>query len=301
MKVGFIISVYNKIDDLVAHLEMFKYYPFKHEVIVVYMHDLPPSYKEEVDKYHAFQINGYGHYIGPLLSAVAGVKKAAELGLDYVVYRNADDWLFNYDWEWDNFNKLKDNDYWCAGYNWLNVGVDYDITLNQVYFKVSEFIKTADDAEAYFKRSPKGYLCEYKLPRWVKRTCTDMGKQFYRLPGREQEPGIGWERKDLYNAFVGKGVHVPVGFWERLEENNRFFNRKWQLIGSHDVGARLNYWRKIRSEVAYGRQIEKDKHFARFMEAARTGKPWNLPEKPETRGEPSHEGKKPKIFSHKIF
>ena len=43
MKIGFIISVYNKIDDLVAHLEMFKYYPFEHEVIVVCMMDLPPD------------------------------------------------------------------------------------------------------------------------------------------------------------------------------------------------------------------------------------------------------------------
>lgn len=283
-----------------GHLEMFKYYPFKHEIIIIHTMDLPPEYHKEVYQYNAQQIDGYGHYIGPLLSAVAGVQKAHELGLDYAVYRNADDWLFNYDFEWENFEKMRSEGYLCGGYNWLNVGTYYDITLNQVYFNVPAFNTTAEDAKAYFIRSPQGYLCEYKLPRWVKRTCKDMDKQFYRLPGREQEPGIGWERKDIYKAFAAKKLKIPVGFWERLENNNRFFNFKWQMIGSHDVGARLNYWRKIRNHVTYGKQIEKDHHFARFMDCARTGKSWNLETKPD-RPRPIQSDKKPKIFNRKIF
>lgn len=301
MKVGFLLSVYNKIDDLMAHLEMFKYYPFEHEIIIVHMMDLPPSYMEEIAKYHVVQIEGYGHYIGPLLSAVAGVRKAYELGLDYVVYRNADDWLFNYDFEQQNFERMKNEGYLCGGYNWLNVGTFHDITLNQLYFHAPSFYKTSFDAESYFKRSPRDFLCEYKMARWLKRTCNHLDRQFYRLPGREQEPGVGWERKDIYNAFLSKHMQIPVGYWERLENNNRFFNYKWQMIGSHDVVARSNYWRKIRSVVKYGKKIEKDKHFIRFLDAARNGTQWNIPSDEKAPPPLPKPDKEPKLFSRKIF
>lgn len=299
MRIGFIISCHNKFDDLVAHLDIFKYYPFDHEVIVVCTMDPPEFYKEAIDKFHNVRIEGYGHYIGPLLSAVAGVREANKLGLDYAVYRNADDWLFNYKWEEQNFKLLAEKGYLCAGYNWLNVGTYHDITLNQLYFHIPSFYATADDAEAYFKRSTPGYLCEYKMPRWVKKTCHKLEQQFYRLPGREQEPGIGWERKDIPSAFLSRGMKPPMGFWERLENNNRFFNAEWQMIGSHDVVSRLLYWRKIRGDVPYAKQIEKDHHFARFMEAARNRKSWNLPGKPDPT--PIASDKTPKLISRRIF
>jgi len=301
MKIGFILSVYNKLDDLMAHLEIFKYYPFEHEIIIVTMMDPPEDYQKEIDKYPNVRINGYGHYIGPLLSAVAGVRKAHELGLDYVCYRNADDWIFNYNWEEKNFKKLESEGYLCAGYNWLNVGTYHDITLNQLYFHVPSFYKTADDAESYFKRSMPGYICEYKMPRWIKKTCKNLEKEFWRVPGREQEPGIGWERKDLYGAFATKQLNIPIGFWEKLENNNRFFNLEWQLIGSHDVASRLIYWRKIRNLVPYSKKIEKDFHFSRFIDAARNNKPWNLAAgKPDPKI-PVDNTKKPKLISYKIF
>jgi len=188
----------------------------------------------------------------------------------------------------------------CAGYNWLNVGAYHDITMNQLYFHVPSFYATADDAEDYFKRSMPGYLCEYKMPRWVKKTCTSLEKQFYRLPGREQEPGIGWERKDIPNAFISKGMRPPVGYWEKLEKNNRFFNEEWQMIGCHDVASRLLYWRKIRSNVPYAKQIEREYHFSRFVDAARNRKPWNLPGKPDAE-KPVIVNKPPRLVSRKIF
>lgn len=298
MKIGFILACHNRVDDLLLHLETFKYCPFNHEIIIIHTMDYDEIYMKEIKKYHHVRIEGYGHYIGPLLCATAGVRKAAELGLDYCVFRNADDILYNFSFEQDNFNKMSEG-YLCGGYNWLNVGTYYDITLNQVYFDVSAFGQTVDDAEAYFKRSPPGYLCEYKLPRWVKRTCPNIEKQFYRLPNREQEPGIGWERKDIPNAFAAKKIKMPLGFWEKLENNNRFFNLKWQLIGSHDVGARLNYWRKIRKLVSYGKQIEKEHHFCKFLDCARSGKPWNLSSEADSPKPISD--KQPKIFSRKIF
>lgn len=287
-------------DDLVAHLDIFKYYPYEYQIIIISTMDPPPFYQEVIDKYHHAQIDGYGHYIGPLLSAVAGVRKAHELGLDYVVYRNADDWLFNYAWEENNFKLMEEKGYLCGGYNWLNVGTHYDITLNQLYFHVPSFIATADDAEKYFKQSSPTYLCEYKMPRWVKKTCKNLEKEFWRVPGREQEPGIGWERKDLMGAFLTKKMRPPVGFWEDLENNNRFFNREWQLIGSHDIGNRLLYWRKIRGEVPYSKQLEKEFHFARFIDAARNNKPWNLPVVNPKPKKPLPEPT-PKLISRRIF
>ena len=301
-KVGFIISVFNKIDDLAAHLEILKYCPFEHEVIVVYMMDLPVEYQKIVNKFHSVRIDGMGHYIGPLLSAVAGVRKANELGLKYAVYRNSDDWLFNYDWERKNFEVMEEKKYLIGGYNWMNVGVYHDITLNQVYFDVPAFYETADDAEEYFKRSKKGFLCEFKMPRWVKKTCKDIEKEFYRLPGREQFPGIGWESCDIVNAWRSQGRSVPLGFWEQLDKNNRYFNEEWQLIGSHDNISRLNYWRRIRTSVPYYKELEKEYHFARFLSAARTNGKWNLDIKPTTQTNiPDNSNKKKIIFKRKIF
>jgi hypothetical protein len=138
------------------------------------------------------------------------------------------------------------------------------------------------------------------MPRWVNKTCKDVEREFYRLPGREQEPGIGWERRDLMNAFLAKGLRPPIGFWEELEDNNRFFNKEWQLIGSHDIGNRLWYWRKIRGDVPFGKQLEKDFHFHRFLDAAHTNKPWNLPGFPDPIRIPLT-NKQPKLMSKKIY
>jgi hypothetical protein len=294
-KIGFIVSVYNKIDDLAAHLEIFKYCPFDHEVIVVYMMDLPSEYQKLVDQFHAVRIEGVGHYIGPLLSAVAGVRKANELGLDYVVYRNADDWLFNYGWEKQNFDTMAKKPYICGGYNWMNVGSNQDVTLNQVYFDVPKFMTTADDAEKYFLRSSRGFLCEFKMARWVRKTCQDMNVDFYRLKGREQYPGIGWESKDIVKAY---GQQVPIGFWEKLNKNNRYFNEEWQLIGSHDNASRLEYWKRIRKSVPYFQELEKEHHFARFLETAKVNEKWNVTVKSEPL---ATSAKKPSIFKRKIF
>jgi hypothetical protein len=301
MKIGKIIACHNKIDDLMVYLDIIRYHLCPLEIIIVHSMDYEEKYMEELSKYNLVRIKSYGHWLGPLLACTAGVKRAYEMGLDWVVYDNADDHLFNHKWELKNFQLLKDSQYLCGGYNWLSVGVYHDVTLNQLYLHVPSFYKTIDDAEAYFMRSSPLYLCEYKIPRWLKKTCTNIEKQFYRIPGREQEPGVGHERKDIYGAFQAKGIkHAPIGFWERLENNNRFFNFEWQMIGSHDVESRLVYWRKIRNLVPYGKQIEKDKHFSRFMEAARKGLPWNLPPgKPEPTAELPR--KKPKLVSRKII
>ncbi len=299
MKIGFVIACHEKIDDLMIHLEALKYYSFKHHIIIIHSMDYSADYMNEIKKHTHKRIDGYGHYIGPLLCAIHGVREAHKLGLDYICYNNADDIVYNDEFVENNFNNMQSNACLCGGYNWLNVGVFHDITLNQLYLHVPSFNKTADDAEAYFKKSMIDYLCEYKIPRWLKRTCTDIKKQFYRVPGREQEPGIGWERKDIYGAFLAKGLTVPIGFWDKLENNNRFFNLEWQMIGSHDIGQRMLYWRKIRSLIPHGKEMEKEKHFARFVDAARNNKPWNLKTTPEPKKEQTN--KEPKLMYPNII
>ena len=299
MKLGKIIGCHNKIDDLMLYLEALKYCHYQHEIIIITSMDYDEIYTKEIKRHHHRRIETPGHYIGPLLCLIAGVKEAARLGCDYILYTNADDIVYNFKWEINNFNILEKGGYLCGGYNWLNVGTYHDITLNQLYMHVPSFMKTVDDAEAYFRRSPENFLCEYKMARWIKRTCRNLSHEFYRLPGREQEPGVGWERKDIIRAFMVKGISIPQGFWDRLENNNRFFNSEWQLIGSHDIISRLNYWRKIRAKVPYGRDIEKEPNFSRFVECVKANRLWNLPV------QPSFSVKKPtqktKLYLRKIF
>jgi hypothetical protein len=278
MKIVKVISCHNRVDDLLLNLETYKYWPFDLPIIIVHTMDYSDYHIGEIKKHtnHLVRIEGYGHYIGPLLCAVAGVRKANELGFDYLEFSNADDIVYNYNFEKNNFNLMEEKGYLCAGYSWMGVNSDKDITLNQLYMNVKAFSETVDDAESYFLRSGRGFICEYKMSRWVKRTLKNLNTQFYRLPDREQIPGIGWEEKDLPGAFEAFGIKIPDNYWEALEENNRFFNRKWQLIGSHDNESRLSYWRKIRSEIPYSHKIEKDYHFSRWIEATREKKPWNL-------------------------
>lgn len=299
MKKGFILACYNRVDDLMTHLDLFKFCPFDHQVIVAGTMDWPTKYYEDLKPYHFIRIDGHGHAIGPLLSCIEGVRKAKQIGLDVVCYRNADDWLFNYKFEEENFQKMKEG-YICGGYNWLNAGAYHDITLNQVYLHVNQFMATSSDAEQYFLRSPKDFLCEFKMARWIKRTCSDISKQFYRLPGREQEPGIGYMREDIPGAFQGKGMSIPEGFWEQLEKNNRFYNEKWQLLGHHDNPSRLLCWRRIRHFVPYAKTLEKEKHFARWLRACREKLPWNL-DPPEELPSPPKPMQKPKNIGKKIF
>jgi len=298
MKVGFVLSCYNRVDDLMVHLDILKYCPFDHEVIIVATMDWPEAYLEELRAYHYVRIEGHGHALGPLLSCIAGVKKAHEIGLDIICYRNADDWLFNYEFEENNFKQMQTH--LCGGYNWINVGADHDITLNQLYLRVDKFVETAADSEKYFLRSMKDLLCEFKMARWLKRTCSDFKKQFYRLPDREQEPGIGYMRNDIPGAFREKNMEVPVGFWEQLDKNNRFFNEKWMLIGSHDNPSRYIYWRRIRDRVPYAKALEKEKHFARWLIACREKTAWNL-EPPEELPSAPTPMKRPKNIGNKLF
>jgi hypothetical protein len=167
----------------------------------------------------------------------------------------------------------------AAGYNWFSVGSFRDITMNENIIHVPTFMKTVKWAEEYFLKSDQSYNCEYKMAAWVKKSLSDVEKEFFRLPDREQEPGIGWEIRDIPYVYGRNGESVPMEVLNRLEGNQRFFNRKWQMIGSHDNKDRLAFWLQIRRSVSYTDFLEKEEHFGRWLEAARRGLPWNIEEK----------------------
>lgn len=282
MKCGIILSCYDRVDDLLAHLDILKFNPHGPKIMVAYMHhDEPPAMPDGVE---LIRLPSPGFTSGPLLSITRGVMRAADLGLDYLTFRNADDWMFNHDMAQEWISHLDRTGLVAAGYNWFTVGTMNDITMNENILKVDAFAPSAATAERYFLRSDQAYNCEYKMAWWVRRvTKSDHGDGFFRLPDREAVPGIGWEAADVPKAYEKFGTNVPVEVWGRLEYNNRFFNRKWQMIGSHDNQSRLFHWRQIRSAVPYAEELEKCHHFGRWLDAATNNLTWNKTEVNESR------------------
>lgn len=274
MKFGVVLSCYDRVDDLLAHLEILSFNRHPHRVAVFYMHeDDPPAVPRGVE---LFRVPSPGFTSGPLVSMTHGVRWAAERGLDYLVFRNADDWMFNHDLAHSWIERMDAAGQVAAGYNWFSVGTMKDITMNENIVRVDRFLPSVEDAERYFVSSDQRYNCEYKMAWWVNRVIGDDPDLFFRLPDREQEPGIGWEMKDLEDVYRRTtGAGVPADVWANQQHNSRFFNRKWQMIGSHDNTTRLYYWHQIRGAVPYSRQLEDGPQFGRWLRAAAAGSPWN--------------------------
>lgn len=279
MKLGFILTTYDRIDDLLAHLDILKFFPHDHEVIPVWMNEKVPEYfLEEMAKYPlAHYKNGISFRLGPLLGLVSGLRKAEEAGVDYIVYRNGDDWLFNHDFCLLNFMHLETTGKHIAAYNWLTHDSTTEFAMNEMYMRVKQFASTSSDAERYFLNSNSRFLCELKMTRWIKRSIDFNFDGLYRLPGRENEIGVGYEVDSLTEVIKTREKVPSEEFWKSLEDNSRFFNRAWQLIGSHNNYERYNYYYKIRSDIRYANELEKLPHFARWLHCTRHGKEWNLP------------------------
>ncbi len=276
MNFGIVLSCYDRTDDLMAHLDILKFNKDVRKIAVIYMHpDAPPKIPHDVE---LIRLPSPGFTSGPLVSVTHGIRWAAANNLDYMVFRNADDWMFRHDLTRGWINYMNTNHRIVAGYNWFSVGTMRDITLNENIFRVKRFIDSVDEAEKYFLKSDQSYNCEYKMAWWINRIINGDVNLFYRLPGREQEPGIGWEIKDIPEIYEKDGKNVPVDVWKKLEHNSRFFNRNWQLIGSHDNTSRLFYWKQIRTSVSYCSQLEKCEQFARWIDAANTCSEWNKPD-----------------------
>lgn len=259
MKCGILLAVHNKIDDLLANLDILKFYP-EVEKLIVCSYPLPEM--QDLSGYRIKFIKT-NRQIGPLIALTTGLRMAQHL--DVICYRNADDWLFNHDFTRSIFQKMED--FACAGYNWLSVNSNIDYTLNELFLRVKDFTKTIDYAENYFTTS-RPWTLEYKMATWINYTTNS----FYRIPGREQEPGIG-HLGDIEGLLEKSGIPVEETR-EKLKNNNRWFNRAWQLIGSHDIADRMEYYNSIRNEIPYHEELEKEKHFSRWLNMPNT---WNIP------------------------
>ena len=274
MSVGYLISVYDRVDDCMAHLDILKYDPAPHQTLIVSMSEaLVDRHGADLAGYDVVSIQSPGFALGPLLSLVRGVREAKERGWKWLVYRNADDWLFNHSLASDTITHMEQSGQICAGYNWLSKDTLVEFTMNELYLSVDHFARTADDAENYFVRS-KPWLCEYKMGRWLRRTIEDDSRRLYRLPDREIPIGIG-NMKDQKGILAGTFLDRH-GVRGGLADNNRFFNRKWQLIGSHDNQERLKYYTDIWPQISYATDLERERHFRRWMRSARTGESWNV-------------------------
>lgn len=270
MDTAILVSVYNKIDDLMAQLDILSFQ--KHPIMVVAMHPQTPPLPHTT-----VRMESQGFYTGPLLSLCAGIRKAKEMDIKYLCYRNADDWLFRHDLADDIFSKMQTEGYKCCAYNWFRKDYFEEFSMNEFFVDVDAFYSTVDKAEEFFKGSSRALLCEWKIPRWIKASIGDWSK-FYRVPGRETELGVGHDAgaiNYIYNNF--KKAPIPDSVWDIYETNNRFFNKDWQLIGSHNNRERYDYWLKIRNDVPYAEELEKKEHFARWLKVVQEDGEWNLP------------------------
>src|SRR4051812_7716599 len=122
MKIGFVLTTFDRIDDLLAHIDILKFFPYKYELIPIWMNkDVPDYFLHAMKQHpHAHYVDGISFSIGPLLGLVSGLHKAKELGLDYIVYRNGDDWLLNHEFCLSNFKMMFKEKKAIAAYNWLS-------------------------------------------------------------------------------------------------------------------------------------------------------------------------------------
>lgn len=280
MKIGFIVSAYDRTDDLLAHTDILKFFPADHEVIPVWMHkQSPPEFVEAISKFpHAHQCDGVRFMIGPLLALLSGLRVAARLGLDYVLYRNGDDWMFNHARVMETAALMRREGKLAAGYSWLATGSPMELAMNELYLDVKEFAPRVDEADALFRKLSDTLPCEPKVMRWISKALGERRQEaFYRLPGREKWPGIG----HFYVGGIPKALELTeqerTALLDGAGDNNRFFNREWMLIGSHDNAERYDYYRSLRDAITYADQLEMEPHFARWLEASRTGGQWNMP------------------------
>lgn len=289
------MTAYNRIDDLLAHTDILRFCPITHEIIPIWMReDVPDYFRDEMKCFpHAHYCDGIKFSIGPLLGLVSGLRKARDLGLDYVIYRNGDDWLFNHDFVQETLEIMHNKD--VAGYNWLSCGTMAEFAMNELWLRVDKFAPSVDEAERYFLSSTDKYLCELKISKWIRQVLDKDFSRFYRLPHREVWPGVGFQRETLPQVFAAMGETMPDEFLEKMEDNHRWFNRKWQLIGSHSNSQRYRFYWDLRRDIPYGRNLEKENHFARWLTTIGTTS-WNLPEEKSKEPNPQAVARQPLLL-----
>jgi hypothetical protein len=230
VKLAFCLATHNQENLLLAHLDILRSFPDHHDVLVFY------SGKQKLPILHHKYPAQPSHQLGSITAFICALKKTLELNYDVMVYRNGDDWMLNHilvQKHLSSFSRV-------AGYNWFSQNNDDNIALNNVYVELKHFRGMNFDID--FEKQ----YCEQYLARLL-----DIKKGFYRLPGREIPNGIGNAHEEPLDP-----------------DNNRWFNREWQLITSHDNVQRGKYWRSIRDQIPYLAQLEKSSWFGAWLESA---------------------------------
>jgi hypothetical protein len=139
-KLGIVLSCYDKLDDLLAHLDILSFNPYKNPIFIGYMgHEQVPS---ELKKHHLMQFESPGFTSGTLVTLMHALRMASSMGIDYLVFRNADDWMFDHELVHQWFTHIVNNDILFAGYNWFSVNTFRDFAMNEVFISVPHFMET---------------------------------------------------------------------------------------------------------------------------------------------------------------
>lgn len=231
-KYAFILTVFDKVEELLINQEIISFFPEPHQVVVI-------SQNSDLKEY-PYQ-DPYYPSIAPILALWGGLKLLDD-SIEVVCYRNADDWLFNQEFTLENFLNTKT----FSGYNWFSKDANLDFAFNELYINLSEKEKLMNcfSVEEIINSNPN-HLVEYKLARWLNRCYNS----FRRLSDREDAYGIGTSESYSYPS----------------ESNCRFFNEKWQMIGCHNEFLRYHCYRKIRTNIPYFVELEKKKYFSNWL------------------------------------
>jgi hypothetical protein len=218
------------------------------------------------------------------------------MGSEFVVYRNADDWLFNHESLIGRVFSMP-NRFTFAGYSWFSHSTNQDYALNEITFHVPTFMPFIDSMENSFIHSSQEMLCEFKIARWINRIVPE--HKLLRLSDRERYPGIGNNFESLEILETMKRINLPENWREKWKDNQRFFHRGWQMIGSHEQKERLEFYNLIRNEISYAESLEQKSEFRRWLFAAKNNLPWNLAGTSEHKGGrtiPASISMKPKLY-----
>lgn len=89
-------------------------------------------------------------------------------------------------------------------------------------------------------------------------------------------PGIGYEVESIPLLFEQMKTNLASNWKDMYVDNQRFFNRKWQMIGSHSNYERIKFYRDIRKDIPYVKELEKEIHFNRWLTTTLNGQNWNI-------------------------
>lgn len=265
--VGVILSDYAKGQLLGAHLEIIQKlaevcpYPMATPIVIqqgVAPYELPGAI--------TCYLPDSGFRLGPLVALIKGLRVAQDMGLTAVCFRPGDDWVLNHQRVAENFARAVDGAIF-QGFNWFTRDTHEDFSLTDCYLDVSAFGRHVEEFSYYTAMEDRHAACEHKLASWVRRA--DPGfVRFHRLAGRERVPSISWVREEVDLGLGRMGLTRPANYNDR--DNNRFFNKEWQLIGDHDDRERRENYSYVRGDVPYVDWLEKQPFFRSWLE----GRAW---------------------------